>query len=234
MLLESLASRDAYISEILDLEKPHIDMLCPMCQSKQGLFRCKDCFSRRVLCRDCCLLVHQESPFHFIEKWTGSFFQATSLNEEGFTLNLCHDGVSCPGSNPEAETQNTQAGTQGTGGGTQETKAGTQGAQQPAGDKKCLVVVDVSGVHQLQIGWCRCKDAPAADIQLLRRRLFPASISNPSTAFTFGLLNHFYIDSVECKTSALSFFSKLRRLTNDSDPDSVPVCLLVFHICTSI
>ena len=189
-----------------------------MCQSKQGLLRCNDCFSRRVLCHDCCLVVHQESPYHHIEKWTGSFFQATSLSEEGFTLHLCHNGVSCPVPQPDTTTQGTKAETQGT---------------QQANNKKSLVVVDVSGVHQLQISWCRCKDTPAADIQLLRNDLFPASISNPSTAFTFRLLNHFYIDSVECKTSAMSFFSKLRRLTNDSDPDSVPVCLLVSHILTT-
>jgi len=211
MLSESLLIRDAYVSEILGREQPPPDMLCPMCQSEQGFLRCKDCFSRNVLCHDCCLTIHQESPFHLIEKWTGSFFQATSLNEEGFTLNLCHNGVSCLG--PQSQT-------------------GTQGTKQ-ADNKKSLVVVDVSGVHQLQISWCQCEDAPAADIQLLRNDLFPATISNPSTAFTFRLLNYFYIDSVECKTSALSFFSKLRRLTNDSDPDSVPVCLLVFNSLTT-
>jgi len=232
MLSESLLSRDAYILEILHREQPPTDMLCPMCQSKQGLLRCNDCFSRRVLCQDCCLVVHQESPFHHIEKWTGSFFQATSLSEEGFTLRLCHNGVLCPVTQPDTTTQGTNAETQGAEAGTQGIKAGAQGTQQ-ADNKKSLVVVDVSGVHQLQISWCRCKDAPAADIQLLRNDLFPASISNPSTAFTFRLLNHFYIDSVECKTSAMSFFSKLRRLTNDSDPDSVPVCLLAFHILTT-
>ena len=202
MLSESLLSCDVYISEILGQEQPPANMLCPKCQSKQGLLQCEDCFSRCVLCHDCYLMVHQDTPFHSIKKWTGHFFQDTSLNEEGFTLHLCHGGAPCP----EAQF-----------------KTGTQD------NKKCLVVVDVSGVHQLHIGWCQCDDAPGADIQLLRNHLFPASISNPSTAFTFKLLNYFHIDSVECKTSALSFFSKLWRLTNDSSPDSVPVGLPVFY-----
>jgi hypothetical protein len=81
-------------------------------------------------------------------------------------------------------------------------------------------------VHHLRIVWCQCKGAPGVDIQLLRSRLFPASVSSPSTAFTFGLLSYFHIDSVECKTSASSFFSKLRQLTNSSSPDSVPVGFL--------
>jgi hypothetical protein len=137
-----------------------------------------------------------------IKKWTGHFFQATSLNEEGFTLHLGHDGAPYPSIEGQAE------------------------------KKKLLVVVDVSGIHQLHIGWCQCEDSPGADIQLLRNLLFPASTLNPSTAFTFKLLRYFHIDSVECKTSALSFFSKLQRLTNESSPDTVPVGILAF--CPSL
>jgi hypothetical protein len=202
MLSESLLSRGTYISEILDQEQPPANMQCPKCQSEQGLLQCKDCFFGHMLCHDCCLTAHQNAPFHSIKKWTGHFFQATSLNEEGFTLHLGHDGAPCPSVEGQAE------------------------------KKKLLVVVDVSGIHQLHIGWCQCEDSPGADIQLLRNLLFPASTLNPSTAFTFKLLRYFHIDSVECKTSALSFFSKLRRLTNESSPDTVPVGILAF--CPSL
>ena len=207
MLSESLLSRDVYISEILSREQPPTNMLCPKCQSKQGLLRCEDCFSRSVLCHECCLTVHQDAPFHSIKRWTGLFFQDTSLDEEGFTLHLCHGGAPCPEVQFKTSAQD---------------------------NKKCLVVVDVSGVHQLHVGWCQCDDAPGADIQLLRNCLFPASISNPSTAFTFKLLHYFHIDSVECKTSALSFFSKLRRLTNEFSPDSVPVGSQFSNLMVSI
>jgi len=131
-------------------------------------------------------------------------------------LYLGHGGAPCPGAGEE-EVQ--------AGGvvGEETTDKGTLSEAWKEGPRKCLIVVDISGVHQLHIGWCRCKDAPAADVQLLRSRFFPASILNPSTAFTFGALEYFHIDSVECKTSASSFFSKLRRLTNNTNPDSVPV-----------
>ena len=222
MLLEYLPSRDLYTSKILDQEQPPVNMTCPGCQSRQGLLRCKNCLSRDLLCRNCCLMVHRNTPFHSVEKWTGRFFQPTSLNEEGFTLYLGHGGAPCPES------------------GTQETKASDTAHEEAADEeaslegwqddtRKCLIVVDISGVHQLHIGWCHCKGTPGADVQLLNSCLFPATISNPSTAFTFGLLDYFHIDSVECKTSAMSFFSKLRRLTNNSSPDSVPVCYLVPH-----
>jgi hypothetical protein len=41
--------------------------------------------------------------------------------------------------------------------------------------------------------------------------------------FTFDVLDNFYIDAMECKTSAGSFFSKLRRLTSNGFPEQVPV-----------
>ncbi|KAI6040541.1 hypothetical protein EDC04DRAFT_2602333 [Pisolithus marmoratus] len=60
-------------------------------------------------------------------------------------------------------------------------------------------------------------------LSLLRERLFPASISKPKTAFTFDVLNHFLIDALECKTSAMSFYQKLKRFTNNAFPGRVPV-----------
>ncbi|KAG1829195.1 hypothetical protein EV424DRAFT_1317176, partial [Suillus variegatus] len=50
-----------------------------------------------------------------------------------------------------------------------------------------------------------------------------ASTSHPWTAFTFDVLDHFLIDALECKTSAISFFQRLRRLTSNAFPDSIPV-----------
>ncbi|KAI6011636.1 hypothetical protein EDC04DRAFT_2609807 [Pisolithus marmoratus] len=50
-------------------------------------------------------------------------------------------------------------------------------------------------------------------------RLFTASISKPKTAFTFTVLDHFLIDALECKTSAMSFYQKLKRFTNNAFPE---------------
>ena len=91
-------------------------------------------------------------------------------------------------------------------------------------DGRCLVIVDILGIHQLCVGWCQCEAAEEPYVQLLSNCFFPASVEWPSTAFTFSLSDYFHVDSVECKTSASSFFSKLQRLTNSSSPHSVPVC----------
>ena len=222
-----LLYRDQYISKILDLEKPPADLLCLECRSQQGSFQCKECFSQSLLCHSCFFAVHKNMPLHHIKKWTGQFFNATSLNQEGFILYLGHNGEPCPKihhgrSGKEIHAQSSdEDGSEGEGGGEGE---GVPLAGWEKKDGRCMVVVDTSGIHQLRIGWCRCETAAEPHIQLLRNQVFPASMKRPSTAFTFSVLDYFHIDSVECKTSASSFFSKLRRLTKNSSPHSIPVC----------
>ncbi|KAG0696999.1 hypothetical protein DFH29DRAFT_1024097, partial [Suillus ampliporus] len=78
-------------------------------------------------------------------------------------------------------------------------------------------------VFMHNVAWCHCQGSnPQQHLQLLRAGLFPASSTQPKTAFTFEVLDHFLIDALECKTSARSFFEKLTRLTNNVFPDTVP------------
>jgi hypothetical protein len=88
-----------------------------------------------------------------------------------------------------------------------------------------LVVVTSSGVFRRLVRWCECPGKAEPHIQLLRMELFSATIKKPSTAFTFDVLDHFHIDAMECKTAALNFYNKLRRLTNNAFPATTPVCV---------
>jgi len=159
----------------------------------------------------------------------------------GFTLYLGHGGVCCPANT----TPSTEPGTAKDGkpevakGGKPEVAKGGKPEVAEEGehdavdeillegweprDKRTLVVVDVPGVHQLVVGWCCCQGAADHATQLFEHDLFSASTSQPSTAFSFAVLEYFHVDAVECKTSASNFFSKLRRLTNFASPQSVPV-----------
>ncbi|KAG2149136.1 uncharacterized protein EDB93DRAFT_1240433 [Suillus bovinus] len=90
-------------------------------------------------------------------------------------------------------------------------------------DTSPVTIVHSSGVFIHNVAWCHCQGpVPKQHLQLLRAGLFPASSTRPKTAFTFEVLDHFLIDSLECKTSARSFFEKLTRLTNNAFPDTVP------------
>ena len=90
-----------------------------------------------------------------------------------------------------------------------------------------IVVVTSTGIFRRRIRWCRCPGTADAHIQLLRMNLFSASIERPSTAFTFDVLDHFHIDAMECKTAALNFYNKLRRLTSNAFPGTSPVSVML-------
>lgn len=86
-----------------------------------------------------------------------------------------------------------------------------------------ITVIDRSGIHEIGVRWCCCPDAPERDMQLMAAGLFPASFRNPRTAFTFRVLEEFHLDNLECKTTPSQFFSRIRRLTSDEFPNTVPV-----------
>jgi CxC2 like cysteine cluster associated with KDZ transposases len=86
-----------------------------------------------------------------------------------------------------------------------------------------ISVIDRSGIHEIGVSWCCCLEAPEHDMQMIMVGLFPATFQNPKTAFTFQVLEDFHLDNLECKTTPSQFFSRLRRLTNDEFPNTVPV-----------
>ena len=90
-------------------------------------------------------------------------------------------------------------------------------------DNPIITIIDRSGVHEIGIKWYCCPDALEHDMQLMTAGLFPATFRNPKTAFTFRVLEEFHLDNLECKTTPSQFISRLRRLTNDEFPNTVPV-----------
>lgn len=88
---------------------------------------------------------------------------------------------------------------------------------------KLVCVVHSTGVYHRSIRYCKCPGSSGYPLQLLSIHFFPSSFKTPETVFTFDVLDHFYIDAMECKTSAGSFFTKLRRLTSNAFPEQVPV-----------
>jgi hypothetical protein len=95
------------------------------------------------------------------------------------------------------------------------------------GEDVC-VVVDKSGVHRIRVRPCVCNGCPPTDLQCLDMGLFPASLRRIKTLFTFAVLDDFRMDNLECKTSGLNYYNKLRRLTSNEFPRSVPVCSSCF------
>lgn len=59
--------------------------------------------------------------------------------------------------------------------------------------------------------------------QLLRARLFPATVTDPKTAATFNVLEQYHKLSFESKASAFEFYHSLARLSDNIgiDPPKV-------------
>ncbi|KAG1734387.1 uncharacterized protein EDB91DRAFT_1031141, partial [Suillus paluster] len=69
---------------------------------------------------------------------------------------------------------------------------------------------------------CDCPNAMSPDIQMFRHGFFPASFNKLKTMFTFRVLDDFLLDNLECGTSAMKYYSKLRQMTSSVFPHLVP------------
>lgn len=92
-----------------------------------------------------------------------------------------------------------------------------------------ILVVDVTGVHFLKITYCICLGSGLNYLQLLNSGLFPATLQNPKMVFTFNVLDDFLQDNLECSTSGMNYFSKLKRITSNIFPHLVPVSDFAMH-----
>lgn len=85
-----------------------------------------------------------------------------------------------------------------------------------------FIVITSRGLVPVSLDFCDCTHAVARDIQLLRFRLFPATVLNPRTAATFEVLRLFQLLTFSSKVSGYEFYQSLSRLTNNLG-EPVPV-----------
>ncbi|KAI6097097.1 hypothetical protein F5141DRAFT_1205735 [Pisolithus sp. B1] len=157
----------------------------------------------------CAVKVHRNLPFHKVQRWNGAHYQPTSLMDLGFLWHIGHGEDPCPcnWSDPDPE------------------ESGYVTGDGPSNHRKSsqfqMTIVHTEGIFSHEVWVCKCPGSDPNDwhLDLLHQRLFPASISKPKTAFTFDVLDHFLIDALECKTSAMSFYQKLKRFTNNAFPE---------------
>ncbi|KAK7017104.1 hypothetical protein VNI00_018673 [Paramarasmius palmivorus] len=82
-----------------------------------------------------------------------------------------------------------------------------------------FVVVDVEGVQEVTLQYCGCQRSEEVGRewqQLMRFRLFPATVEEPHTAFTFRVLNHFHVLTLKGKVTLYDFYAALESLTDGS------------------
>jgi hypothetical protein len=193
-LQQFVGHEKTYLNHLLDLEMPPASLTCSICGHIEPGFRCLDCYGSHWWCRSCLIDCHAHHPFHRPQQWKDGCFENVSLCDLGYVFILGHS--SSGHSCPEDENL--------------------------FGDRR-MTLIHVNGVFEHCIRFCRCHGASSEHEQLFCHRLFPSTFDRPETAFTLDVLDYYGIDAMECKTSAQSFFQKLRRVTNNAFPDDVPV-----------
>ena len=190
----------------------------PLNQSS-GRYRCVDCFGGPILCKSCIVNQHMFNPFHRIQvhqtffgwspplirvqEWTGTFFRKYDLRSAGQRVQLGHP----PGDVCTSPQQSTRT----------------------------FTVLHTNGMHLADIWFCGCNLAAHHGDrvqQLLRRRIFPATTTDPQTGSTFSLLEFAHILSVQSKLSLYDFYISLEALTDATRVSDVKVCLARFFLAT--
>src|ERR1700741_3181116 len=81
-----------------------------------------------------------------------------------------------------------------------------------------FTVVDVSGIHQINLRYCECHHVVGGSrshIQLLRARWYPSTVVYPRNAFTFDLLDTFHLLTLQGKISAYDFYNALHHKSDN-------------------
>ena len=202
--------------------------ICPSCNIRQTMWKCSDCVGCNNFCDDCVKVCHSSSPYHRVEHWTGTFFEPAWLCQANVLIHLGHGGLICPNNSmrDSADGSDSEYSAHPSHG---DTVYGNGLPKLKGSDYH--VVVDKSGVHRLRIIRCGCPNAPKESeryTHYLQMGLFPASLQNIKTLFTFAVLDDFRMDNLECKTAGLNYWHKIVRVTSNEFPKSVPVSIFPF------
>ncbi|KAI0037791.1 hypothetical protein FA95DRAFT_1585548 [Auriscalpium vulgare] len=79
-----------------------------------------------------------------------------------------------------------------------------------------IVVIDVTGIHEVSIDYCDCAHTEAGQhiVQLLRASWWPATVHRPSTVTTLATLKLFHALNLQGKINAFDFYNGLVRITD--------------------
>ena len=86
-----------------------------------------------------------------------------------------------------------------------------------------FVIFDVTGIHEVSVGFCSCTKAETRNLQLLRRGWFSETSVNPCVAATFRLLEHYTVLSSLTALSVENFYGYLIHITGKTDCDLSPL-----------
>ncbi|KAF9521344.1 hypothetical protein CPB83DRAFT_741929, partial [Crepidotus variabilis] len=223
---------------------PTISKPCDRCWIGAPAWRCADCFGQRVTCRLCCRHIHENLPYHRVEKWNGKFFEKAALWQTGIKLYAGHGGGICPQSvfpardlaaedvaidelpldedNLDGAIWEEIDEDESQGKDRDQPLPGLHHRLDSEGNP-FLRIVHTNGFHQIPIVWCSCSDQEEShDLQLLDLKLYPCSSVNIRTAFSFQVLDDIRSCNLDLHASYYQYSLRLRRMTSAVFPSYMP------------
>lgn len=102
---------------------------------------------------------------------------------------------------------------------------GHDGEPCPDEDKQglSLCLVHENGMTDVEIKWCRCRNAQTHPNQLIDAGMWPASWLLPQTAFTLNLLRNCQLLSLQSQTTLYDYYQYLARMKDNVAPHLVTV-----------
>lgn len=131
-----------------------------------------------------------------LQQWNGNHFEKISLKSLGLRVQLGH----VPGSSCFA----------------------------PRPGNKDFVVIHTNGIHSVAVDFCECENAENAGSlrqQVLRRSWYPSTHLEPQTCFTFRVLEHFHMQTLQGKVAMYDYYLALEKLTDNTGLYPCKVCL---------
>ena len=121
------------------------------------------------------------------KRWNGRFFERVALRDLGLIIQLGHlGGDRCLG---------------------------------PVPAPRDFVVIHTNGLHPANIQYCQCSKSYLSGTrlqQLLRMKLYPSTIADPTTCCTFDTLKTFHTITLQSKITVFDYYSSLEKLTDNT------------------
>lgn len=107
-----------------------------------------------------------------------------------------------------------------------------------AGRGRNMHILHTTGVHVVRTQFCSCapgfghsSSANLETNQLIRARLFPATVKQPATAVSFPCLNEFHLLTTQGKLTGMDYYETLVHLTDNLGIDPPNVRFIHIHGC---
>ena len=104
----------------------------------------------------------------------------------------------------------------------------------PVRGHKNFVLIDINGIHPVNVDFCGCDNAAPHRHQLLDVGWWPSTPLNPQSVATFSVLRTFHLLNLQGQIALTDFYWSLEQLVCGDGLSSIPVSFLSSAVSESL